>query len=87
MSVQERVRVDAELPLEPLAARLHVGGAGHCESEVALSPQREPVKLVIAQATVFVTLEVGHGCQHEAVLHGRTARKGQRLMRPHAAPP
>ncbi len=52
-------------------------GAGHGQAKAAFRPLGQPAKLVIAQHTVGMALEIGQRRQHEAVLHGGAAREGE----------
>src|SRR5487761_2793812 len=74
------VRPDAQLPGETFSDRLHVGGAGHRQTEAALRAHDEPAEFLFGQAAVFIALAICQGSQHEAVLHGRPVAETQRVQ-------
>ena len=69
VAIEEVVREDAELAGKALANLLDMGGAGHGQAEPTLCSLGEPVEFILAQLAVLVALTVGHGRQHEAILH------------------
>ena len=68
---------NAELAGKALSLRLHMCRAGHGQAKATLGPQGQPAELVTAEHAVSMALEVGEGRQHEAILQGRPAGKGQ----------
>ena len=74
-SGQVLVAEHPQLPWESLTRTLHMGGAGHRETEPTLGAHHEPVLLFFRQRAVGVALHVGEWSEHETVLHARTVRE------------
>ena len=72
------VRKDPKPARESLDRSLDMRRTGHRQAK-ALRPHGQPVILVLAQASVWMTLMVGHGGQHEPIGHLDPTGKGQWL--------
>ena len=77
-ALEMRVREDAELAGKSAPLCLDMRRAGHREPESPCGTQRQPAELLVRQPAVLVALAVGERRQHEAVLHCRATREGQR---------
>ena len=76
MLVPER----AELAWKALPDGLDVRRAGHRKAETAACAHREPVIFIVGQSAVRVALEIRERCEHESILHVRSALEGERVV-------
>ena len=81
VTLQQRIRVDAELAGKPLTDSLDMRSAGHRESKPPTRSLCQPVKLILTQSAVLVALAVGEWCQHEAIPHGEPTVEAQGVGR------
>ena len=73
MPFVQRIAEDAQLAGESLAYLLDMRSTCYHQAKSAFCPHGQPVQFLVREHAILMALPVGHGGQHEPVVHGQAA--------------